>query len=70
VIVSPTQSATLLITNLTGHPQVAVPCGFVNKSPASLLFTGRLYEEGTPMRAAMAFEHATDWHKQHPTLAT
>ena len=68
VLVSPTGSATLLITNLTGHPQVTVPCGFVGGIPAGLLFTGPLYQEGTPLRAALAFEQATDWHKQHPTV--
>jgi Asp-tRNA(Asn)/Glu-tRNA(Gln) amidotransferase A subunit family amidase len=68
VLVSPTGSATLLITNLTGHPQVTVPCGFVNKIPAGLLFTGPLYQEGTPLRAALAFEQATEWHKMHPKV--
>ncbi len=68
VLVSPTGSATLLITNLTGHPQVTVPCGFVNKTPAGLLFTGPLYEEGTPLRAALAFEQATEWHAMHPKV--
>jgi Asp-tRNA(Asn)/Glu-tRNA(Gln) amidotransferase A subunit family amidase len=68
VLVSPTGSATLLITNLTGHPQVTVPCGFVNKTPAGLLFTGHLYQEGTPLRAALGFEQATDWHTMHPKV--
>ena len=68
VLVSPTGSATLLITNLTGHPQVTVPCGFVNQVPAGLLFTGPLYEEGTPLRAALAFEQVTDWHGMHPKV--
>ncbi len=68
VLVSPTGSATLLITNLTGHPQVTVPCGFVNQVPAGLLFTGPLYEEGTPLRAALAFEQSTDWHNMHPKV--
>lgn len=29
VLVSPPFSAALTITNLTGHPQVVVPCGFL-----------------------------------------
>jgi Asp-tRNA(Asn)/Glu-tRNA(Gln) amidotransferase A subunit family amidase len=32
------------------------------------MFTGRLYDEGTILRAAMAFERATPWHQQHPTI--
>jgi len=69
VLVTPTGSATLTITNLTGHPQVAVPCGFIGgNSPQSILFTGRLYEEGTPLRVAHAFEQATEWHTMHPKM--
>ena len=61
-------NSTLGVTNLTGHPQVVVPCGFVNKEPVSVLFTGRLYDEGAPLRVAMAYEHATDWHTMHPPV--
>ena len=68
VLVSPPFGSLLLITNLTGHPQIVVPCGFVNNMPAGLVFTGKLYEEGAPMRAALAYEHATDWHTMHPKM--
>ena len=68
VLVSPPFSALLLVTNLTGHPQIVVPCGFVNGLPQGLVFTGKLYEEGAPIRAAMTFEKATKWHTMHPTL--
>ena len=66
--VSPTGSQSLTATNLTGHPQVVVPCGFVDGLPQGLLFTGRLYEEGTAMRLALAYEQTTEWHKQRPVL--
>lgn len=69
VLVSPPFSPLLLVTNLTGHPQIVVPCGFANGLPQGLAFTGKLYEEGTPMRVAMTFEKATEWHTMHPTLA-
>jgi len=69
VLVSPTGSATLGITNLTGHPQVVAPCGFVNQETQAVLFTGRLYDEGTPLRVAMAYEQATDWHTMHPPMS-
>ncbi len=68
VIVSPTFGSSLSITNLTGHPQVVTPCGFIDKMPQSVLFAGRLYEEGTPLRVAMAYEQSTDWHTMHPPL--
>ena len=68
VIVSPPFGGSLLITNLTGHPQIVVPCGFVNNLPAGLVFTGKLYDEGTPMRAALVFEGSTDWHTMHPKM--
>ncbi len=68
VFVSPSFSPSLTITNLTGHPQVVAPCGFFKGLPQGLLFTGRLYEEGTPMRVAYAYERATEWHAMHPKL--
>lgn len=61
-------SASLLVTNLTGHPAITLPCGIVNGLPAALMFTGRLYEEGTPLAAARALEQATEWHKQRPPM--
>ena len=61
-------SASLLITNLTGHPQAVVPCGFINNLPQSIMFTGKLYDEVTPLRIALAFERATKWHTMHPKL--
>ncbi|MBL8173928.1 MAG: amidase [Bryobacterales bacterium] len=57
------------IANLTGHPQIVVPCGFHNKLPYGLVFTGKLCREGDPMRVAMAYQQATQWHLQHPPLS-
>ncbi len=68
LLVTPPFSPALTITNLTGHPQVVVPCGFLKTLPQSIVFTGRLYEEGTPMRVAHAYQQATEWHKKHPVL--
>jgi Asp-tRNA(Asn)/Glu-tRNA(Gln) amidotransferase A subunit family amidase len=61
-------SASLLITNLTGHPAVVTPCGFINNLPQSIMFTGNLYDEAAPLRVALAFERATKWHTMHPNL--
>jgi Asp-tRNA(Asn)/Glu-tRNA(Gln) amidotransferase A subunit family amidase len=47
VFVSPAPgSLGLLITNLTGHPAVCVPCGFPKGLPQSIMFTG-----GSTMKA-------------------
>src|ERR1043166_2224546 len=58
----------LLITNLTGHPAVCVPCGFPKGLPQSIMFTGGLYDEGAPLRVALAYERATQWHTMHPKM--
>jgi Asp-tRNA(Asn)/Glu-tRNA(Gln) amidotransferase A subunit family amidase len=55
-------------TNLTGHPQVVVPCGFVKGMPQSISFLGRLWDEGSPLRVALAYQQATDWHRRKPEL--
>jgi Asp-tRNA(Asn)/Glu-tRNA(Gln) amidotransferase A subunit family amidase len=57
----------LLVTNLTGHPQVVVPSGVGHDNPlASLSFVGRLDDEATVLAVARAYEQATDWHRRHP----
>ena len=69
VFVSPApRSASLTVTNLTGHPQVCVPSGFIDNLPRSIMFTGGLYDEAAPLRVALAYEHATKWHTMHPKM--
>lgn len=69
VFVSPAPgSASLMVTNLTGHPQVCLPCGFIDGMPRSIMFTGGLYDEGAPLRVALAYERATNWHTMHPKM--
>ncbi|MGH9872081.1 MAG: amidase [Pyrinomonadaceae bacterium] len=69
VFVSPAPgSLSLLITNLTGHPAVCVPCGFPKGLPQSIMFTGGLYDEGAPLRVALAYERATQWHTMRPKM--
>jgi Asp-tRNA(Asn)/Glu-tRNA(Gln) amidotransferase A subunit family amidase len=69
VFVSPAPgSASLLVTNLTGHPQVCVPCGFIDGLPRSIMFTGRLYDEGPPLRVALAYERASKWRTMRPKM--
>ena len=63
-------SASLIITNMTGHPTVCVPCGFTGAPslPRAIMFTGGLYDEASPLRVALAFEKATKWHTMHPKV--
>jgi len=69
VFVSPAPgSASLVITNLTGHPAVCVPCGFLKGLPQSIMFTGGLYDEGAPLKVALAYERASKWHTMHPKM--
>jgi Asp-tRNA(Asn)/Glu-tRNA(Gln) amidotransferase A subunit family amidase len=65
---SPTNSASLPLTNLTGHPAVALRAGFVADAPIELMVTGRLYDEATTLRVALAYERATTWNERKPSL--
>ena len=68
VFLTPTNSSTLGATNLTGHPAIALKAGFIDNRPIELMVTGRLYDEATVLRVALAFERGTDWHTKNPTL--
>ncbi len=61
-------SSSLQVTNLTGHPAIALKTGFIDNMPQAIMVTGRLYDEATVCRVALAFEQATDWHKRNPVL--
>ena len=61
-------SSSLQVTNLTGHPAIALKSGFLDNMPAAIMVTGRLYDEATVCRVALAYEQATEWHKRNPTL--
>jgi Asp-tRNA(Asn)/Glu-tRNA(Gln) amidotransferase A subunit family amidase len=68
VYLSGTRGASLVATNLTGHPAVCLKAGFYEKMPWSMTFTGRLYDEATLLRVALAYERATPWHTMHPAI--
>ncbi|WP_222845909.1 amidase [Flavilitoribacter nigricans] len=62
-------SRSLRITNYTGHPCVVLPNGFQeNGRPTSISFTGKLYDEGTIVGVAQAYQNATEFEDQHPAL--
>ena len=68
LVVSPALSASLTMTNMTGHPALAFKAGFSAGLPVPLMLTGRLYEEATVLQAARAFQQVTAWHTMHPPL--
>jgi Asp-tRNA(Asn)/Glu-tRNA(Gln) amidotransferase A subunit family amidase len=68
VFLTPTGSASLGITNLTGHPAACLKAGFVDGLPIALMITGRLYDEANVLRVALAYERATKWRTMNPAL--
>ena len=55
--------------NLTGHPAIAIPCGFSGSGlPLSLQIAGKAFDEVTVYRVANAYEGATRWKDHHPSL--
>ena len=68
VFLSPSTSDSMTMTNLTGHPAIVLPGGFLDELPVGIMLTGKLWDEATLLRAAAAFEAATDWHTRHPAL--
>lgn len=57
----------LLATNLTGHPVVVLPNGFKDSgSPTSISFLGNLFDEGTILAVAAAYQEATNFHLKRP----
>ncbi len=55
--------------NLNGFPAITVPCGFSGDGlPIGLQLAGRPFDEETVLRAAHAYEQATEWHLQRPPV--
>jgi Asp-tRNA(Asn)/Glu-tRNA(Gln) amidotransferase A subunit family amidase len=60
----------LTITNLTGHPTVCLPNGFMKRNdamvPTSLTFSGKLFGESELLTVAKAYQDATGHHLKRP----
>lgn len=54
--------------NMAGLPALSLPCGFEGGLPIGLQLIGKLLDESTLLRAAHAYEGATEWHKQRPKI--
>lgn len=55
--------------NLAGVPAIALPCGFSKSGlPIGVQLIGRPFEEDTMLRAAHAYEQATEWRTKKPNI--
>ena len=55
--------------SLAGIPAISLPCGLSRKKlPIGMQILGRPFEEDVVLRAARAYELATDWHKKRPLI--
>jgi aspartyl-tRNA(Asn)/glutamyl-tRNA(Gln) amidotransferase subunit A len=53
--------------NLTQQPACSVPCGFTAAGlPVGLQMVGAMFDDASVLRAAWAYENATDWIKRRP----
>ncbi|MEM1094926.1 MAG: amidase [Bacteroidota bacterium] len=78
VIVTPSyRGGVLQITNLTGHPCVALPHAFdpladqptsPRRAPRSISFIGGLHQDAAVLAVADAYQRATDFHRQRPPI--
>ncbi|MFQ5859064.1 MAG: amidase [Anaerolineae bacterium] len=56
------------VFNLAGLPAITVPCGFSSDGlPIGLQLAGAHLDEATVLRAAFAYEKATNWHTRRPS---
>ena len=59
-----------LALSLAGLCGISVPCGFdLAGLPIGLQIMGRAFDEATVLRAAHAYEQATEWHTRRPVLS-
>jgi aspartyl-tRNA(Asn)/glutamyl-tRNA(Gln) amidotransferase subunit A len=54
--------------NLVGMCGISVPCGFADGMPVGLQLMGPALGESAILRAAYAYEQATEWHTRRPPL--
>ncbi len=68
ILISPSfGNRQLVITNLTGHPVIAIPTGLdKEKHPTSITLVGNLYDEASILLLAKAFQDNTEFDEMHP----
>jgi Asp-tRNA(Asn)/Glu-tRNA(Gln) amidotransferase A subunit family amidase len=68
LFVTPSTSASVTASNLTGHPGLTVNAGFAAGLPVGLMATGRLYDEAALLAFGVAFEGARGAINERPRL--
>lgn len=69
LIVPPTGSEQNLLSNLTGHPALALPTGLDQRGrPSSITLLGNLYDEAAILELGHAFQQKTAFETLHPPL--
>ncbi len=62
----------LTLTNLTGHPSIALPNGLAKRggveTPTSISFSGGLFKESELLAVAHAYQQATGHHLRRPPM--
>jgi aspartyl-tRNA(Asn)/glutamyl-tRNA(Gln) amidotransferase subunit A len=57
--------------NFSGFPAISLPCGFTDQGlPIGLQIVTRPWGEAALLRAAQAYESATEWHQRRPNLSS
>lgn len=55
--------------NLTALPAISIPCGFTSEGlPIGLQIISKTWADAKVLNAAYAYEQATEWHNQRPTI--
>jgi aspartyl-tRNA(Asn)/glutamyl-tRNA(Gln) amidotransferase subunit A len=54
--------------NLIGWPALSLPCGFAEGLPVGLQVVGRPFMENLILHVGMAFQRATNFHRQRPKV--
>ncbi len=53
--------------DMGGHPTIVLPAGFTDRgTPVAVQFVGGRLLEAKLVRAGMAFQRQTDWHRRRP----
>ena len=69
ILIVPSFSNQLLITNLTGHPCVVIPNGsYADENPGSITLLGNHFDEASILTLARFLQEITSYNKEHPDL--
>ena len=69
VLIVPSFSNQLLITNLTGHPCMVIPNGsYADENPGSITLLGNHFDEASILSLARFLQEITPYNKEYPDL--